>query len=260
MVIIRTRGKEIEIPGGIDELTPEQYVYYCHLVWALGADVITLKAFRVRWFSFLVGLNRIDYTLLKIESREELAAQISAIDGFFNQESGRPSLLFTTTRNLLPSYKGFNGPGDWLEGMKYGDFIDCLNLSEAVRSANEDDVLDIYARIARIMYSIPDSENVPDLLLFHAPAFLSAVWRAIMTRPVEINGRNIDFRIIFKGSGSDRRDDGTGWAGITFEVAAAGVFGNVKDVEQVDLWSVLLYLYRCKFEYLEEKRKSNSSK
>lgn len=71
---------------------------------------------------------------------------------------------------------------------------------------------------------------------------------------MEINGKKIDFRIIFKSSGGSKPDDKTGWTGITFEVATAGLFGNVAQVEQTDMWTVLMYLYKCKFEYINEKR------
>ena len=49
-------------------------------------------------------------------------------------------------------------------------------------------------------------------------------------------------------------DDKTGWTGIVFEVAASGVFGNKKEVDDTPFWDVLLYLYKCKFEYLHQKR------
>ena len=75
-----------------------------------------------------------------------------------------------------------------------------------------------------------------------------------MAAPVEINGKKIDFRIIFKSSGGSRPDDKTGWTGITFEVASAGLFGNVSQVEAADMWAVLIYLYKCRFEYNHEKR------
>ena len=79
-----------------------------------------------------------------------------------------------------------------------------------------------------------------------------------MAAPVEINGKKIDFRIIFKSSGTSRPDDKTGWTGITFEIASAGLFGNVSQVEEADMWAVLIYLYKCRFEYNHEKRLSPS--
>lgn len=95
-----------------------------------------------------------------------------------------------------------------------------------------------------------------DLLAFHAPTLLASVWNAIYSEPIEINGKQIDFRIIFRRSGTRKPDDKTGWTGITFEIATAGLFGNMAEVERTDMWTVLMYLYKCKFEYLNDNRKN----
>ena len=258
MESITTRGRSVEIPTNVGELSPKQYEYYCFLAFALGSGAIDLDYFRVRWFSFLVGLGKADFTILKAEHAAELEKQMAAIDGYFVEIGDRVSLDFTTPVNLLPSYRGYNGPGDWLEGVTFGVFVECLTVFEALAAADDKGVAEGYAHIARRLYNIPDAEPVPDLLAFHAPTLLSSVWKAIMSGPIDINGKKIDFRIIFKGSGSSRPDDKTGWTGITFEIASAGLFGNVRDVERSDMWEVLIYLYKCKFEYLHEKRNNPS--
>ena len=77
----------------------------------------------------------------------------------------------------------------------------------------------------------------------------------IQDSPVEINGEKIDFRIIFQNTGKGSRpDDHTGWTGITFEIAEKGLFGTVPEVEKTDMWAVLIYLYKCKFEYIHENK------
>ena len=53
METITTRGRTIEIPAHVDELSPEQYEYYCFLAFALGSGTIDLDYFRVRWLSYL---------------------------------------------------------------------------------------------------------------------------------------------------------------------------------------------------------------
>jgi len=254
MESITTRGRSVEIPTNVGELSPKQYEYYCFLAFALGSGAIDLDYFRVRWFSFLVGLGKADFTILKAEHAAELEEQMAAIDGYFVEIGDRVSLDFTTPVNLLPSYRGYNGPGDWLEGVTFGVFVECLTVFEALAAADDEGVAEGYAHIARRLYNIPDAEPVPDLLAFHAPTLLSSVWKAIMSGPIDINLKKIDFRIIFKGSVASRPDDKTGWTGITFEIASAGLFGNVRDVERSDMWEVLIYLYKCKFEYLHEKR------
>lgn len=83
METITTRGRSVKIPTHVSELTPAQYEYYVFLAYALGAGVIDGDYFRVRWLSFLIGLGKADYTLLKEQHVEELKAQAGAIEGFF---------------------------------------------------------------------------------------------------------------------------------------------------------------------------------
>lgn len=263
METIITRGRKVEVPACVDELSPEQYEYYCFLAFALGSGSITAEYFRIRWFSFLIGLGRADFTILKDVHVEELKAQMGVIDGFFvklpEDDAGHVFLDFTTVRNLLPEYRGYKGPGDMLHGVTFGEFVECYTVSECMADADPEDIAEGYGHIARILYHIPECDPVPDLLLFHAPKLFSSVWKAIQSAPIEINGRKIDFRIIFKSSGSTKPDDKIGWTGITFEVASAGLFGNVSQVEMADMWAVLIYLYKCKFEYINEKRNSKTS-
>lgn len=253
---IETRGRSVEIPTEISELSPEQYEYYCFLAYALGVGSIDVDYFRIRWISYLIGMGKTDFTILKPEYIAELDRQMDAIDGFFvEQADGNFHLDMMTPVNLLPSYKGFKGPGDFLEGVTYGEFVECLTVFEGLAGADEKEMTEGYNHIARTLYHIPEETEVPSLLTVHAPTLFASVWREIQGGPIEINGKKIDFRIIFKGDGSSKADDHTGWTGITFEVATAGLFGSVKDVEASEMWDVLMYLYKCKFEYLNDKNK-----
>lgn len=254
METLHTRGRDLEIPSSVSELSPEQYTYYCFLASALASGVLDLDGFRVRWLSYLAGMGRADFTLLRPKFRAEMEAQTVLVDGFIRRAGEGVTLDFETPVNLLPEYGGYSGPGDWLEGVTFGEFVECLTVLENTSDEDESARQEAYEHVARVLYHVPDSSEVPDLLVFHAPTFLSSVWKALMADPVEINGRKIDFRIIFKGSGNSRPDDRTGWTGITFEIASAGLFGNVREVEKTDLWTVLLYLYKCRFEALHERR------
>lgn len=254
METITTRGRSVEIPTHVSELTPKQYEYFVFLAHSLAAGVFDVDYFRVRWLSYLIGLGKADYTILKPQHIAELERQAGAIDGFFVSEGDRVFLDFNTPVNLLPEYGGYKGPGDWLEGVTYGEFAECMTIAETLNNEDEQGAAEGCAQIARRLYHIPDGEKVPDILAFHAPTLLTSVWKALVAAPVEINGKKIDFRIIFKSSGGSKPDDKTGWMGITFEVATAGLFGNVEQVEKTDMWTVLMYLYRCKFEYINEKR------
>ena len=258
MYRISYKDKSVEIPTCVTELSREQYEYYCVLALSLGSGAIDAEYFRIRWLSFLIGLGQADYTLLKPEYVDEIEAGAHAIDGFFSEAGEIQRLDFRSPVNLLPDYAGHQGPGDMLVGLAFGDFLECITAIECMADADEEEVAENYFRIARKLYHIPEGQPVPDILAFHAPTFFVNVWKILQEGPIVINGKEIDFRIIFRSSGTARRDDRTGWTGIKFEIASAGLFGSVKEVEQTDIWSVLLYLYKCKFEYLNEKRDSQN--
>lgn len=259
MIEIITRNKKKLIPEYIDELTPEQYEYYLRICWVLSAGAIDLEYFRTRWFSYLIGMEGADFILLKKEHRRELEAQISAVDGFIvTTPDGREAPDLCTCRNLMPKAEGYTGPGDWLDGVNFGTFTDCLMLMSGMDGADPEELEEICGSIARKLYGIPEEAPVPPLLAFHAPQLVASVWKEVTTHPVDVNGRQIDFRIIFQKSGPSKADDKTGWTGVLYEVASAGLFGTVRDVEKTDMWEVLLYLYKCKFEYLEELKKNKS--
>lgn len=214
MKTITTRGRTVDIPTHVEELTPKQYEYYCFLAFALAGKVITPDYFRVRWFSFLIGLGKADFTILKEEHIDELEAQISAIEGYFVKEiiegSERVHLNFDTVVNLLPEYKGYKGPGDLFQGVTFGEFVECYTVVECLDGAAPEAIAEGYEHIARTLYHIPDTAPVPDLLTFHAPKLFSSVWKAIQSGPIEINGKKIDFRIIFKSTGNTKPNDKTG--------------------------------------------------
>ena len=166
-------------------------------------------------------------------------------------------------RNLMQDFGGWHGVGDMLNGLTFGNFCDCLDLlQQSKQAATEKDdpaINEIFQDITLRLYRYKDPEKipaVPSLLAIHAVNFFSSVWEMVLSGPVYISGEAIDFRILFQKLAPDDRkaDDKTGWTGIVFEVAASGVFGNKKEVDDTPFWDVLLYLYKCKFEYLHQKR------
>lgn len=259
MVKVTFNGRQLEIPASVDEMTPEQYRRMLSSVLMLQAAKASPIEVRRALFGLLAGVAA-PTRILKDEAVAEIDAQLSALDGFFMLTPGGEVLRWQPVRNLMPECEGFMGPGDLLEGVTFGEFVECLTLLEDIPEDNNHAAFVTYSRMARILYHIPPDRYVPELLVLHAPAMFGAVWATIMSGPIEFNGKKIDFRIIFKNSGSGKPDDKTGWAGVTFEVAAAGLFGKVSEVERTPFWDVLLYLYKCKFEYLNESRNNGSSK
>lgn len=258
MVEITTRGRIAAVAASPDELTPAQYARALALSVSLATGAVTPDAARRRLMSMLIGME--DYGALLPGHVAEIDAQLGALDDFFaSAPDGSVSMPLDSVANLLPETDGFSGPGDWLEGVSFGEFTECQAVLGALAEgqADPEEIAGAYAHVARTLYRIPEESEVPDILLVHAPRLFMSVWNRICSEPVEINGRRIDFRIIFAPSGPKRPDDGTGWTGITFEVASAGIFGDTRGVEGTDFWSVLLYLYKCKFEYINDKNRNS---
>ena len=250
MQTIISRGKRYEIPENIDELSPAQYERLLIIYLACIDGYMDERQARRRLLSFFIGME--DYAILLPEYKEELDSALPLLDPFFDSH-GLPAI--STVRNLLPEYKGYVGPKDSLASFPFGKFIEALTVLYELSAAEEDEAISAgLDHVARLFYSIPEDREVPLLLRLHAPRLLEAVWRMIREQPVMINGALIDFGIIFRSSGgASGPDDHTGWTGILFEVAEKGLFGSVEKVEQTDMWAVLLYLYKCKFEYLHQK-------
>ena len=258
MVEIVFKNAPHTVPGCIDELSSELYTKWLILSILFHRGLLPIDKLKVRWMSTLLHLN-IDYTFYNTEIVDEVNEQLHKIDGFFDLDAqGQPAPHLASCRQLLPEYEGWKGPGDMLDGLTFGAFTDALTLLGMVRQEglSDGEADKIYGEITRTIYTPPAPGQSPDaLLVLHAITFFSAVWGHIQKEPCDINGEKIDLSILFRSSGLRQADDKTGWTGITMEVAKEGIFGDYQSVRGFSMWDVLIYLYRCKFDYLYNKKK-----
>ena len=166
--------------------------------------------------------------------------------------------------NKIPHWWGrngrYNGPGPMLDGMRYGDVVKALQILTTGSLTMEGLI-----EVARIAYGLKGDDLLPATygvatLAAHCAEMILHTWRMISEAPVWINGEDIDLRILFRSDDSSAKDDGLGWNGITFEVARSGVFGTTREVENADFWEVLLYLYKCRWEYNESRQRHKTDK
>lgn len=254
MVTVEHNCRSYEIPGVLDELTPDQYKSYLFLAVMLRRGVLDEMGFRAKLLAELMGL-KVDITDYKPEIAEGLLAQLCVLDGFLDDKGP----ITATGRNLLPEFAGWTSKvGDMLNGMKFGEFVEALNLVGQL--GESDDQTEVLSSLARLLYEAPAEQgesDVPALVAVHSLTLFTSVFNMIRTGPISISGEDINFSIIFKPVPGvpSKANDHTGWHGIAMEVASGGVFGTLKEVNGTPLWDVLLYLYRAKFDLLHEKRK-----
>lgn len=264
MLEVIYNNKTKKIPESLEELSPEQYYRYLELVIMMNTGKISPFEMRCKLISLLLG-TRCNLMIYKESIVNEILEQLYKVDGFFDITEEGNKVIFDahikTGRNLLPSYKNWDGPDDMLNDITYGQFIQCLNLVRAMEIArrdNDDEQADkLMFEFGEILYKneVPEAGKIPPAIVcFHSYIFFCAVWELICTVPIPINGEEINFSILFQEQGEKRLNDKTGWIGISFEIASSGVFGNVQQINETSFWDVLLYLYKCRFESLHNKK------
>lgn len=259
-------NKTKEIPESLEELSPVQYYRYLELVMMMNTGKISPFEMRCKLISLLLGM-KCNFTIYKESIINEINAQLHKVDVFFDitEESGKAIYdpHIKSGRNLLPSYKNWRGPEDMLNNITFGQFVQCLNLAkemEVAQRENDNKQVDsLMSEFGAILYISTDSRTegnkLPPLVCFHSYIFFCAVWELVYSVPIPINGEDINFSILFQEPyGEKRPDDKTGWAGVAYEIASSGVFGSVKQINDTPFWDVLLYLYKCRFESIHNKK------
>lgn len=81
---------------------------------------------------------------------------------------------------------------------------------------------------------------------------------------IEIDGVKMDFSILFKPSGRNGGDqekgDSVGMIGMMMALAESGVFGNIKDVANTDVWDILVRIYQLELDRREMEKIMDSHK
>lgn len=281
--LLNTRTNEtISFPSDIDELTPEQYLFYLDLALEqLTGEITDPMEIKRKLFVYFTDLKpSAKMEFYSPEEQEEiwvsLTEKINLLDSFFDIESTDDKILYSlhikSGANLLPEWNGLKGPDDMLSNITWGDFVNCLNNMKLISLAKaENDILEIQSNTIELfqtLYKKKESraknkeprlknEEIPDTVLYHALTYFSYVYELITTVPIPINGEEIDFSIIWKGSKDDDSDkaDKSGWAGVLFSIAETGIFGRTTDVNSTGLYDVLTYLYSRKLQAIEMEKK-----
>lgn len=240
------RDRKVQVPQCVDEMGEELYMscvrlYMNAVEWRLDIDTV-----RKKLLTLLLGLNSyVGY--MSIEKQEEALRHLPLTDPFIKMSEGKFTMDVATTSNLTPSY---SGQKDYLSEMTFGQFIDCDLYARMYAREGDPAMLDALRGALRIK---KDSHGTVSYCAFIQ---YQAVMKELHTRPIYINGEDIDFTILFKPSpkASTKPDDRTGWTGVAMELAENGAFGTYYQVMEAKFWDVMLFLYRKKYEKLHEKK------
>lgn len=254
MVEITMNGKVCKVPEYVQECTPEQYRRLLLAAIEYHWKAIDVETLQDSVMSALLGVTTIQ--IYKQSIIDEVMGQLDKIKGILDGDQ----INFETTRNLLQEFHGWKGPGDMFNELTFGQFLEAyVPFKQAVKEGVKTEEKDrLFEEVARALYKAPSkTADPPVMLVVHCINFFASVWHAINTQPINIAGEDIDFSIIFQSSGGGKAklDDKTGWIGMAMEVAKDGPFGTLPQVNDTPFWDVMIYIYRCKFEYLHNQTK-----
>ena len=239
MKAIKLGKKDVRLPENWQELTRDQYfMALLLLVRVFGNDMPAAEVEKT-FFSFLIGWNGADWQkIADEETLQSLETVFAETRKCFSMER----LPYTGGMNLMPKWEGHRGPSDMFGDMKWWMFVKAMALLTAYC---ENDDRDAVVELARVLYRLPEGKNPDSVLQLQCLILMQSIVWLLNNEPVNIDGKDIDFSIIFKGD-KVKDDDGTGMTGVTFAVAESGVFGDYRKVNQTGMWEILTYLYKCK--------------
>jgi len=256
-----------EFPSTINELTPNQYLYFLNLVLQLQQEIITEQTFKIKLTYKLIGLkpdkNTTPQKLDNITRLAELA------ESFITTTDSKRTVNLTTVINLIPTIKlgktTFNGPGNALQKITFGQFIAANAAYNAYTEGNKKALHKLTASLylpAGDAYNPenqnihPEIQNAPPEFLYSVSLLFQSTIEFITTGPILLSGIAIDLRILFKG---ESKNPGHGLQGVLFTLAESGVFGTVKQTAKAHLYDVLLRLHQVTQQANEAEKKANKT-
>jgi hypothetical protein len=273
--LIDRKGRSIRLASCVEEMSPEEWVAYCHLLLQLHAGGMDIKTFRYRLLQALLPqkYRYARWTVRDGDSQYTPPTQMekaAILDSFFTVEEkdgGRSYIPNVDSgRNLLPRVKigrrWWIGPSDMLSDLSIGEFMQCLPPPPSDASAGSPSFDEWLKDFFSVLYSpaplfgkksrrqglgVLHRQKLARMdvaVAFGAYLFFTAVTKWITSVPIPINGRLVDFRCLFKSGEETATSDASGWTGVFFSIAHEGVFGTYEQAMSQDLYTVLLYLYR----------------
>lgn len=271
-------GKITQFAEDVHELTPEQYLFYLDLVLQnMAGEITDPQIIKRKLFAKLCDVKvswRMNFynkdTYEAIWSA--LADKINLLDSFFDISEDELfketyQLHVKCTGNLLPEWKKYKGPENLLMDITWGQFKQCVTALKLIKYARDEERMndverytnDIFNALYKLEQRAKNKEQrqIPDTVQFHALTYFSYWYELISSYPIEINGEEIDFSVLWKSDDDEPANDmdKSGWMGITFSIAESGVFGDAEEVDNEKLYKVLMFLYKNKVNTIFEKKK-----
>lgn len=199
-------------------------------------------------------------------------------------------LNIDTVKNLLPVIQcrrtKFVGPADLLADLTFAEFRAAIremdmHIAHAKDPDSVSEAMDALNRFMAVLYRpcnvsgvrTPfDADELPKYALLASAIPLwqkqtTLLWftyciKYIQTEDINIDGQIINLSVLFPKSsgGTGTAKKGIGWAGLLYDIAKEGPFGNAEKTDKAGLFDILLYMYKNHLDNKELERKLKKKK
>lgn len=269
-------GKSFSIPSDIEELDQHQYLFYLEQVLKFVNGLITdpqeIKRNLFNNFTDMkMGWKMKFYSdEIYYQIWDSINRMIDTLDSFFDieeKEDGKVYIMhINSAKNLLPEWNGYESYKDIFSEMTWGEFHKCSDLLKLIDIGIKNDKgTEVNNLMEELFYTLykPKKPNckidkIHQTVLFHALNYFSYIYQLITTTPIEINGEEIDFSVLWKYDEEDEENNSElkklGWNNIQFIISEKGVFGNSEQLNKEKFINVFLWLYKQHIDNKTEKK------
>ncbi len=281
------KGKQIKLryPDCWDEMNRAQAVYAGRLLDKLTRQQITVDQFRKLMVDcFIRRDNRGNGKIASMDKSMDMWAnegQLMDTMNFFFKitkdeevKTERFEVLPTGINNPVPNFRHrwikYTGPGDFLNGMTFSQFKDGLAAANKYMETLEPEWLTrllavcylpkgVKYRMEEVDKRAARFKKVDIGIKQVCFSYLMGCMHNLRTdgdgNGIEIDGINCRFSLLFRKSDSDGGES-IGLTGVLMSLAESGVFGNIRETADADVWDVLTRLYQLELQRREMEKRS----
>lgn len=259
----------IELPEHWDECTHEQRDYILSEVSKATSGSQSLMACKANIFVHLTDLhltpnyivrNRKGLADTTNERITLLAEKLCAWP--FTTVDDEVQVQYNSIVNPYPEikHKGktWKGPADLLQDLTFLQFRTALaDLSDITKNQNEETVHQFIENLYTPNPEPRTSQPAPRTPLPAHQAQAILLWftyciQIIQTTPLEIQGSEIDFSVLFPKNSHSGESENTqpqtlnnlGWTALLFDISESGVFGTTQDTDKTNIYTILMFLLK----------------
>ena len=256
----------LEYPSSIDELSRPQYLLFSTLNYQFAKGIISFDDLKTKLVYGLLPLSRkrkLDNTLATESHLHNVSLIADTFESFYDTKTvegaKQKSVILDCLQDKIGQLKingsNFNGPGDALTKINFGQYIGALNAFHDYSATQEESFLD---QMLSYLYIEEGLDYDPKQIELNAKRFskldishkyglylfFAASNKFIVTnKRLEIPGGNhIDISVLFKPSQGSSSGSQLGMLGALYKIAETGVFGDIDNTAQKGLYDVLVYM------------------